>query len=212
MESLSTASEILSKLNKLTEGMALMRQDVDALKRVSLHQPNTSEEVVDSREVDETTDESAPLPAHPPTSSGQSSSWADEMDLRDQLLDDDDPTKDAATIKVVPVTERMNKFLNEALFMKMAGAERLKLWSKYTLPQNELTRAPFLDAVMASECSKSCKSTDRSLYTLQGLILEAIGPLSQLLEAVNDPNPQVSMDQVGEAVETANSLLANALP
>jgi len=132
------------------------------------------------------------------------------MDLRDQLLDDDDPTKDAATIKVVPVTERMNKLLNEAFITKMAGAERLKLWSKYTLPQNELTRAPFLDAMMASECSKSCKSTDRSLYTLQGLILEAIGPLSQLLEAVNDPNPQVSMDQVGEAVETANSLLANA--
>ena len=63
---------------------------------------------------------------------------------------------------------------------------------------------------MASECSKSCKSMDHSLYTLQGLILEAIGPLSQLLEAVNDPDPQVSMDQVGEAVETAISLLANA--
>jgi len=63
---------------------------------------------------------------------------------------------------------------------------------------------------MASECSRNCKSTDCSLYTLQRLILEAIGPLSQLLEAVNDPNPEVSMDQVGEAVKTAITLLANA--
>ena len=46
--------------------------------------------------------------------------------------------------------------------------------------------------------------------TQQGLILEAIGPLSQLLEAINDPNPQVSLDQIGEAVETTINLLANA--
>ena len=48
------------------------------------------------------------------------------------------------------------------------------------------------------------------MYTLQGLLLEAIEPLSQLLEAVNDPDPQLTMDQIGEAVETAVTLLANA--
>ena len=51
---------------------------------------------------------------------------------------------------------------------------------------------------------------DCSLYTLQRLLLEPIGPLSHLLEAVNDPDPQVSMDQIGEAVEMAIILLANA--
>ena len=51
---------------------------------------------------------------------------------------------------------------------------------------------------------------DRSLCTLQGLLLEPIGPFSQLLEAVNDPDPQVSMDQIGEAVEMAITLLVNA--
>ena len=48
------------------------------------------------------------------------------------------------------------------------------------------------------------------MYTLQGLLLEATEPLSQLLEAVNDPDPQLTMDQIGEAVETAVTLLANA--
>jgi len=158
----------------------------------------------------------APLPIWAPTGSnsglppGQSSSWAKEMDLRDPLLDDADPTKESAVIKVIPVTERTNGFLNDAFTSKMSGADRHALRSKYTLPQNDLTRAPFLDAMMASECSRNCKSTDRSLYTLQGLILEVIGPLSQLLEAVNDPNPEVSMDQLGEAVETAITLLADA--
>ena len=37
-----------------------------------------------------------------------------------------------------------------------------------------------------------------------------MGPLSQLLEAVNDLDPQVTMGQIGEAVETAVTLLANA--
>ena len=87
---------------------------------------------------------------------------------------------------------------------------RLALHSAYILPQNELTRAPFLDTMMASQCSRTVKSTDRSLYTLQGLLLEAIGHLSQLLEAINDLDPQVTMDQIGEAVETAVTLLANA--
>jgi len=41
---------------------------------------------------------------------------------------------------------------------------------------------------------------DRSLYTLQGL-------LHQVLEAINDPNPKVTM---GEVIETAITPLANA--
>jgi len=51
---------------------------------------------------------------------------------------------------------------------------------------------------------------DCSPYMLQGLLLELIEPLSQLLKAVNNPDPQVSMDQIGEANETAIILLANA--
>ena len=51
---------------------------------------------------------------------------------------------------------------------------------------------------------------DRILSTLQGRVLEAVGPLSQLLEAINDDEPQLSMDQIGEAVKTALTLLANA--
>ena len=200
--------------------MASIRQDVNALKRESMLQHTPSSAVDDDGAADETVDDSPHTAARPPgknnndsspktTCHSQSASWSEEMDVRDPLLDDDVPTKDSAPIKVVPVTSRTNDFLNEAFTKRMSGADRRSLRSQYILPQNNLTRAPFLDTMMGSECSKQCKSMDRSLYTLQGLLLEPIGPLSQLLEAVNDPDPQVSMDQIGEAVEMAITLLAN---
>ena len=80
--------------------------------------------------------------------------WAEEMDIRDPMLDDDDPSSAAAgvpaAISVVPVTDRTNQFLNGAFTNKMTGTEGCTLRSAYTLPQNELTRAPLLDTMMAS--------------------------------------------------------------
>lgn len=102
------------------------------------------------------------------------------MDLWDPLLDDDDPMKEASPIKAVSLTNQMNQFLNKAFTKRMTGVDRYSLHGQYTQLQNDLTRALFLDAMMAFECSKICKATDRSLYTLQGLILEVIGSLSQL--------------------------------
>ena len=64
--------------------------------------------------------------------------------------------------------------------------------------------------MIESQCSSSVKSLDCTLSLLQGRMLTAVGPLSQLLEAVNDNEPQVSMDQIEEAVKTAITLLANA--
>lgn len=130
-------------------------------------------------------------------------SWGKEMDNQDPLSDDDDSEGTTSRIHVVPVTERTDKFLTE-LFSHRFCIE------KYMLPKNEQTKAPFLDAMMGSQCSKTMKSSDRSISKLQGLILDAVGPLTQLLEVVNDEQPQVTMEQVGEAVETALSLLANA--
>jgi len=82
-------------------------------------------------------------------------SWAEDMDVRDPLLDDDALTKDSARITVVPVTSRTNQFLDDAFTKRTSGAERRNLRSQYTLPQNDLTRAPVRDAMMGSECSKA---------------------------------------------------------
>ena len=55
----------------------------------------------------------------------QGVTWAEEMDIRDPMLDDDDPSSPAAgvptAISVVPVTDRTNQFLNRVFTNKMTG-------------------------------------------------------------------------------------------
>ena len=120
--------------------MALICQDVDMLKRANSIQHNTSEEVVDIGIADETTDKSAlfsnQLLSH--QHSSQHSSWAEEMNIRDPQLDDDDPTSESMEINVIPVTEQTNRFLTHAFTKKISGVDRRKLRSHYTLPRMNL--------------------------------------------------------------------------
>ena len=53
MDTLTTASEILSQLKQLTDGMASIHQDVDMLKRESTFQRDPSREADDDRTADE---------------------------------------------------------------------------------------------------------------------------------------------------------------
>ena len=221
MDSLSAASQILSQMKEFSEGMTLLRQDVDRLMRASSLQHDQSTNP-GSGTADNMTSELVP-PTPPPSNSESASAtvlelphripgttWAEEMDMISPLVDDKTPPGTTPTIQVVPVSERTDKFLNETFATKLTPVQRKTLRSQYTLPQNELTKNPILDTMLASQCSSATKSMDRTLSSLQGRVLEAIGPLSQLLEAINDEDPQISMDQIGEAVETALALLANA--
>ena len=222
MESLTTASDILAQLKELTKGMTLICRDMDALKLASLLQPNNNTAGPSTEIVDKTASElvphtstpsssiSATLTTFEPPARTSKTTWADEMDIVDPPVQDLSDLGRSPTIQVVPVIDRTNKFLNKAFSTQLAPVERKTLRSHYTLPQNELTKTPILDTMIASQCSSSVKSLDCTLSSLQGQMLEAVGPLSQLLEAVNDNEPQVSMDQIGEAVETAITLLANA--
>ena len=119
-------------------------------------------------------------------------------------------TRAAPTIQVVPVSKRTNQFLDQVFSVELHPNDRKKLRSQYSLPQNELTKTPFLDTMMANQCAGSTKTLDKTLHTIQGRVLEAVGPLSQLLESVNCEGDPPSMDQKGDAVETALTLQANA--
>ena len=115
MESLTTASEVLSQLRQLIDGMELISQDVNALKHGRMTRCNPSLEADDNGMLDETADDSPQLTSWPfktnnsdsspknTASNGQTASWAKEMDLRDPLLDDT-PTKDSIPIRVIPLT------------------------------------------------------------------------------------------------------------
>ena len=212
MESLTTAGEILTQLKIFTDGMALICQDVDTLKQVSMPQGDNS---MDSGV--EAVGGSSELVPPPPTPSEDDAglsylpspriegiTWAEEMDSLEETSQG--PT--TPVVQVVPVSEWTNKFLNEAFYTEKSSADHKKLRSQYTLLQNELTKTPFLDTMMASQCSSSTKSLDKTLSSLQGRVLEAVGPLSQLLECINSEETLPSMDQIGDAVEAALTLLA----
>jgi len=76
------------------------------------------------------------------------------MDIRQ----DGTPTETAPTIQVVPVSERTNQFLDQAFSVELHPNDREKLRSQYTLPQNELTKMPFLDTMMSNQCASSTKT------------------------------------------------------
>ena len=67
-----------------------------------------------------------------------------------------------------------------------------------------------LDKVMAAHCSKSTKSNDWSLSRIQALTLDALAPLTNILELFNSGAEEIPSDQVAKAVESAVTLLGNA--
>ena len=95
-------------------------------------------------------------------------------------------------------------------FVSMTNSNRHLLLSTFMLPKVAVTKIPSLDAVMVSQCSKSTKANDKSLAQIQALLLDAIGPLTELLELLNDEKKEVTAEQVGYAVESAITLLSNA--
>ena len=62
---------------------------------------------------------------------------------------------------------------------------------------------------MAVECSKNLKSVDTSLSRIQPLFLDAVGPLSELLDKVNY-STELSVEDMESAVKAALTFICNA--
>jgi len=73
---------------------------------------------------------------------------------------------------------------------------------------------------MADECSKSTKSFDHHLACIQMFMLDAVGPLSDILDRINgeihriqedsETKPEIGLDNVAGAIKAALTLLGNA--
>ena len=66
-----------------------------------------------------------------------------------------------------------------------------------------------LDKVMAAQCSKGTKANHWTLSRIQVLILDALAPLTNVLELFNSGAEEISSDQVSKAMELAVVLLGN---
>ena len=100
------------------------------------------------------------------------------------------------------------EFLHKA-FVPMNNAERRQLRQQYIVPDTPFTTFPHLDKVMALECSKSTKSADLQLSRIQTLFLDAVEPLSGLIDGINK-GTEVTVDDMEGAVKAAVTFLGNA--
>ena len=96
----------------------------------------------------------------------------------------------------------------------MKNPDRRALRRHFLVPDSPVTMAPKLDKVMAAECLPGVRSTDQSLARLQALMLDAVGPLTDLLEKMGnseDGNEETLDFQVVEdTIQSALAFLGNA--
>ena len=103
--------------------------------------------------------------------------WAEEMDLRDPV-DEKDETEGPACEKVlqVEIGTRTEQHLTRS-FVSINNTEQRQLCNAFALPKVAITKAPTLDPVMFSQCSKSTKKNDKALTRDQALTLTPFDPL-----------------------------------
>ena len=77
------------------------------------------------------------------------------------------------------------------------------------MPDTPFTATPRLDKVMAAECSKNLKSADTSLSRIQALFLDAVRPLSDLLDKINS-STELSVEDMEGEVKAALIFIGNA--
>uniref|UniRef100_A0A1X7TW09 Uncharacterized protein n=1 Tax=Amphimedon queenslandica TaxID=400682 RepID=A0A1X7TW09_AMPQE len=73
-------------------------------------------------------------------------------------------------------------------------------------PKVDAARSPRLDSVMKTVAPQSAQSVDKELARLQTFILDALAPLTAILEGTNE----MTVQDIREALITASILIGNA--
>ncbi len=107
------------------------------------------------------------------------------------------------------MTKESAKFLNECCKQSFTNPGRLEIRNKYPLPKVAATRTPQLDSYMKAELSATTKTADRELARLQSFMLDAVAPLSAILEAESRGNPMSNEENLA-AVRAALQLIGNS--
>ena len=154
--------------------------------------------------------ESPALPPPEPSTRIEGTTWAEEMDIRDPIDEEDEAAATSRDeVRLVEVGPRTEQHIKRS-FVSMSNNDRRQLRNVFALPKVAVTKTPSLDPVMAAQCSKSTKTNDKVLARLQALTLDAVGPLTHLLDKLNSEEAEIDADEVGYAVESAITLIGNA--
>ena len=130
----------------------------------------------------------------------------EEMDFSKEVEWRDSDTEQQES-KLVEVSEKTKKFLEEKCTRRVQNGVRLQTRRKYSLPKVVATKMSHLDSYLKTELSSATKSDDKELAKIQSFMLDALAPLTSILEADSE---KVFYDEVIDASKAAVALIGNA--
>ena len=111
----------------------------------------------------------------------------------------------APPTNVAAVSEETGSIISQACTSRLEYADRLKVRNVYSLPKVTASRTPQLDSYLKTEIPPATKAVDKELATIQSHVLDALAPLSAILETKQDV-PKETVSTATDAVK----LLGNA--
>ena len=119
--------------------------------------------------------------------------------------EEDDPKKG---INLFKVSEKTEAFLKQSFTSAVPNQQR-RLWKeKFRTPNTPFTACPSVDKYIKSRLTAHAKAKDKSLAKHQALMLNAVRPISTILEEA--AKSMLSVKTATEAAQTALMFLGNA--
>ena len=103
------------------------------------------------------------------------------------------------------VSEETETIIKNACTIRLEYADHLKIKNAYSLPQVAASRTPQLDNYLKPEILPATKTIDKELASIQTHLLDALAPLSAIIES-----QEGSPEQMINAATAAIKLLGNA--
>ena len=154
-------------------------------------------------------------PAVTPRNDRRNIPWADrpadeEMDHDAPLptFDDEEEEGELPGVKAVQVSDNTGTFLWEAFTRSVTNATRKKWREKHGVPKSDPTRTPRLDKIVRDRVTPRTAKADKDLARIQTFVLDAVGPLSHLLEL--EERKELDPRAAVEAARMALRFLGNA--
>ena len=147
--------------------------------------------------------------------SGPSRAWdeipVDETPDYNELFawGDSDNEEHPISSNLAAVSESTESLVKEACTKRLPNGARLQTRNAFPLPQVVATRIPQLDSFIKLEVSQPVKTSDKEWARIQTFVLDALAPLTSLLET-DSKGETITHDQALEAAVTAVQLLGNA--
>ena len=201
--------DILSTLSGINQKFDSFREDVDLLmeeRRARSRSPRRKSPASARRASGGFTSD-RPLVSY---SEATRTNWADRdspMDFSAPIsFSDEEDGGDEYSELLVEVSEKTEKLLKDSCTRSMTNESRKRTRNNFKLPKVSATRTPRLDDFIKAETHQSAKSLDKDLARIQSFVLDALAPLTALVESGDSVTPE----NLQLASTSAIRLLGNA--